>query len=60
MADRRWTGRLARGSMPWPEVSAPHLPACRGALTVEADIPAGARLRITAWPRTVLIPRLLS
>ena len=31
--------------------SAPLL-AARGALTVEQTIPAGARLRVTAWPRT--------
>ena len=44
-----------RGSMSCPEVSAPHRPACRGGLTVEADIPAGKRmpqpLAITAWQR---------
>jgi hypothetical protein len=43
--------RLARGSLPWPEPPGPGHPACRGTLTVEAAIAAGARLRVTAWPR---------
>jgi hypothetical protein len=50
------TDRLARGSLPWPESPdsspAASRPVCRGSLTVEAPIAAGARLRITAWPRS--------
>ena len=49
------TDRLARGSLPWPAPPAPGRaprPVCRGSLTVEADIAAGARLRIVAWPRS--------
>lgn len=46
-------GRIARGSLPWPAPPAPDIPACRGSLTVENNIPAGARLRITAWARTL-------
>jgi hypothetical protein len=45
------TQRLARGSMPWP-VQLAGRSACRGSLTIEAPIDAGARLRITAWPRS--------
>jgi hypothetical protein len=45
------TTRLARGSMPWP-VALDGRSACRGSLTIEAPIDAGARLRITAWPRS--------
>jgi hypothetical protein len=40
--------RLARGSMPWPT----RLEGRLASLTVEAPIPAGARLRVTAWWRT--------
>ena len=49
------TGRLARGSLPWPAPPAPGRaprPVCRGSITVEAPIAPGARLRITAWPRS--------
>jgi len=48
------THRLARGSMPWPELPEPTKawPACRGSITVEASLAPGARLRITAWPRS--------
>jgi hypothetical protein len=50
------TTRLARGSLPWPEPPdsnrAASRPVCRGSLTVEAPIDTGARLRITAWPRS--------
>jgi hypothetical protein len=45
------TQRLARGSMPWP-VQLDGRSACRGSLTIEAPIAPGARLRITAWPRS--------
>jgi hypothetical protein len=48
--------RLARGSLPWPALPAPGSttvrPVCRGSITVEARIAPGARLRITAWPRS--------
>jgi hypothetical protein len=43
--------RLARGSLPWPARLAGQ-PACRGSLTAEAPIDAGARLRVTAWLRS--------
>jgi hypothetical protein len=43
--------RFARGSMPWP-VQLDGRSACRGSITVEAHITSGARLRITAWPRS--------
>jgi hypothetical protein len=43
------TQRLARGSMPWP--SSLTAPAAKGRLVLEAALVAGARLRITAWPR---------
>jgi hypothetical protein len=48
------TTRLARGSLPWPAppTSGPTRPVCRGSITVEAPIASGARLRITAWPRS--------
>jgi hypothetical protein len=48
------TDRLARGSLPWPvpPASGQSKPVCRGSLTVEAPIDAGAKLRIVAWPRT--------
>jgi hypothetical protein len=48
------TDRLARGLLPWPALptSGPAKPACRGSLTVEAPLAPGARLRITAWPRS--------
>ena len=49
------TDRLARGSLPWPAppASGPITrPACRGSITVETAIEPGARLRITAWPRS--------
>jgi hypothetical protein len=45
------TTRLARGSLPWP-VQPDGRSACRGSLTIKASIDAGARLRITAWPRS--------
>jgi hypothetical protein len=53
----RWSmPRLARGSLPWPALPdssrAASRPVCRGSLTVEAPIDTGARLRITAWPRS--------
>ena len=46
--------RLARGSLPWPTLpaSVQSKPVCRGSLTIEAPIAPGARLRITAWPRS--------
>jgi hypothetical protein len=47
--------RLARGSLPWPALPTPGpavRPVCRGSITVESPIAAGARLRITAWPRS--------
>jgi hypothetical protein len=46
--------RLARGSLPWPAFPTPGpvKPVCRGRLTVEAPLASGARLRITAWPRS--------
>jgi hypothetical protein len=46
--------RLARGSLPWPALptSGPAKPVCRGSLTVEAPLALGARLRITACPRS--------
>jgi len=43
--------RLACGSIPWP-VRLDGRPAARGSLTTESRIPAGARLRLTAWWRT--------
>jgi hypothetical protein len=50
------TDRLARGSLPWPAFPAPGpataRPVCCGSLTVEAPLAPGARLRITAWPRS--------
>jgi hypothetical protein len=50
------TDRLARGSLPWPALpaSGPSTvrPVCWGSITVEASMEPGARLRITAWPRT--------
>ena len=48
------TDRLVRGSLPWPAppASGQSRPVCRGSLTIEAPIDPGARLRITAWPRT--------
>jgi hypothetical protein len=48
------TDRLAHGSLPWPEPPArgPARPVCRGSITVEALLAPGARLRITAWPRS--------
>jgi hypothetical protein len=49
------TIRLARGSLPWPALpdsSRSRRPACRGSITVEVPIDAGAKLRIVAWPRT--------
>jgi hypothetical protein len=49
------TTRLARGSLPWPAPPASGpipRPVCRGSITVEAPIAPGARLRITAWPRS--------
>jgi hypothetical protein len=50
------TDRLARGSLPWPALPdssrfTPR-PVCGGSITVEAPIAPGARLRITAWPRS--------
>jgi hypothetical protein len=53
MSEHRRSNRLARGSLPWPELLAPTQarPACRGLITVEAPIALGARLRIIAWPR---------
>jgi hypothetical protein len=42
--------RFARGSMPWP-VQLDARSACRGSITTETVIPAGAKLRITAWRR---------
>jgi hypothetical protein len=38
------TDRLARGSLPWPELpaSVQARPACRGSITVEAPIALGA------------------
>jgi hypothetical protein len=48
--------RLARGSLPWPAPPAPGpataRPVSRGSITVEAPLAPGARLRITAWPRS--------
>jgi hypothetical protein len=42
--------RLARGSLPWPyRISS--CPAALGALVTETALPAGARLRISAWWR---------
>jgi hypothetical protein len=50
------TARLARGSLPWPALPASGpttvRPVCRGSITVEAPLAPGARLRITAWPRS--------
>jgi hypothetical protein len=50
------TTRLARGSLPWPALPASGpataRPVCRGSITVEAPLAPGARLRITAWPRS--------
>jgi hypothetical protein len=50
------TDRLARGSLPWPALPdsnrATPRPVCRGSITVEAPLAPGARLRITAWPRS--------
>lgn len=40
--------RLARGSLPWPDR---RRSAYRGSITTEVAIPAGSKLRITAWPR---------
>ena len=42
--------RLARGSMPWP-VRRDGRPAALGSVTVESPLAAGAKLRVTAWPR---------
>jgi len=42
--------RLARGSLPWPRRTTSR-PAALGILTVEAPLAAGAKLRVTAWPR---------
>jgi hypothetical protein len=52
------TTRLARGSLPWPVSPTPGpttaRPVCRGSITVEAPpLAPGARLRITAWPRSM-------
>jgi hypothetical protein len=49
------TTGLARGSLPWPALPTPGLtvqPVCRGSITVESPLAPGARLRITAWPRS--------
>src|SRR5262249_34079083 len=42
--------RLARGSMPWP-VRRDGRPAALGSVPVESPLAAGAKLRVTAWPR---------